>query len=45
MMHVADQGNLAAMLRLVLNDKRPSEQDSLEQIFPVMMVAGAVLSQ
>jgi hypothetical protein len=35
------EGNLAAMLRLALNDKRPSELDSLEQIFPVTMVAGA----
>jgi site-specific DNA recombinase len=35
------EGNLAAMLRLALNDKRPSERDSLEQIFPVTMVAGA----
>ena len=34
------EGNLAAMLRLALNDKRPSELDSLEQIFPVTMVAG-----
>jgi hypothetical protein len=38
------EGNLAAMLRLAVHDKRPSERDSLEQIFPVMMVAGAGLN-
>jgi hypothetical protein len=32
---------LVTTILLALNDKRPSELDSLEQIFPVTMVAGA----